>query len=135
MDCVFCKIVKGEIPAEKLFEDDSVFVFMDIRPINPGHVLIVSKAHHETFVDTPKELACIMLAAAQKTGTALLKGLKCDGFNVGINNGAAAGQVIGHTHYHVIPRFANDGLKHWPGRDYQEGQMKVVAERIKQSLR
>lgn len=135
VDCVFCKIVNCEIPAENVYEDERVLAFMDIHPINPGHVLVISKAHYASLLVTPHELASYMLGIVQKVGGALIKGLQADGFNVGVNNGAAAGQVIGHTHYHVIPRFANDGLKHWPGKEYQEGQMQSVAVRVKKEMK
>ena len=133
-DCIFCKIIKAQIPSEKIYEDAHTLAFLDIAPVHPGHVLVVSKEHYETFLETPDEIACHMLSVVKKVAVAITKATNAEGINVGINNGAAAGQVIWHTHYHVIPRFTNDGLKSWPQQKYQEGQMQNIASRIRTLL-
>ncbi|MBI4141650.1 HIT family protein [Candidatus Woesearchaeota archaeon] len=133
-DCIFCKIVKKEIPADIIYEDDKTIVFLDIAPVHPGHSLVVPKEHHATLTDTPTELACYMMEVVKKTAPAIMKAVSAEGFNLGVNTEKAAGQIVFHTHYHIIPRFTNDGLKHWPQQKYQEGQMKTVAERIRKEL-
>lgn len=134
MDCVFCKIVKKEIPAEIVYEDAKTIAFLDISPVHPGHALVVSKTHHETLLETPDDVACHMLSVVKKIAVSVIKATNAQGVNVGVNNGSAAGQVIFHTHYHVIPRFDNDGLKLWPQQKYQEGQMQNIASRIRTLL-
>ena len=134
-DCIFCKIINKEIPAETIYEDDTVLAFLDIGPVHPGHTLIVSKEHHKTLLETPVAIACSLTSAAKKIAPALIKATNAQGFNLALNNGAAAGQVIWHTHYHLIPRFDNDGLKLWPHQQYKEGQMKTVGERIRSALK
>lgn len=134
MDCVFCKIVKKEIPAEIVYEDAKTIAFLDISPVHPGHTLVVSKTHHETLLETPDDVACHMLSVVKKIAVSVIKATNAQGVNVGVNNGSAAGQVIFHTHYHVIPRFDNDGLKLWPQQKYQEGQMQNIASRIRTLL-
>ena len=129
-ECIFCKIVRSEIPCEPILDTDKILAFLDISPINKGHVLVIPKEHFETMVDAPDNLLKDMILGAKKVGKSLRKGLKADGFNVGMNNFAAAGQVVFHAHLHVIPRFENDGLKHWPGRQYDEGEMKTYKEKI-----
>ena len=133
-DCVFCKIIKGEIPSEKIYEDSEVIAFLDIAPVHPGHTLVVAKTHHETLLETPDETACYLLSIVKKIMPAILKSTDAQGINVGINNGSAAGQVVPHIHYHVIPRFSNDGLKFWPQQKYQEGQIKNIGARIRTLL-
>lgn len=134
MDCVFCKIIAKEIHSEIIFEDAKALVFLDIAPIHPGHALVVSKEHHKGLLETPHDVACHLMSVVHKIAPAIIKATNADGFNLGVNNGAAAGQVIWHTHYHIIPRFNNDGLTQWPHQKYQEGQMKTVGERIRKEI-
>lgn len=134
MDCIFCKIIKKEIPSEIIYEDKKTVVFLDIAPVHPGHCLVVSKEHHSTFLETPDDLACYMLSIVKKTAKAVITATNAQGVNVGINNGVAAGQIVQHTHYHIIPRFSGDGLTHWPQEKYKTGQMKTVAEMIRKEF-
>lgn len=108
--CVFCRIVAGEIPASKVYEDDAVLAFLDIAPINPGHILVIPKDHHYGVTTIPEPLAGRLLATAAKIGAALLRAAKADGFNLLLSNGTCAGQVVQHAHLHVIPRFPDDGV-------------------------
>ena len=119
--CIFCKIIKGEVPCGKIYEDEHVLVFLDINPISKGHCLVVTKEHYETLLEIPEDESIYLFKALKKIGKALMKGLKADGFNIGMNNFSAAGQVVMHAHFHVIPRFKGDGLKHWPGKKFEEG--------------
>jgi histidine triad (HIT) family protein len=134
MNCIFCKITKKEVASDMVYEDNHVFAFLDSNPINKGHVLVIHKQHHENMLVTPDKELCAIIIAAKKVGKAVMQGVHADGFNIGINTKPAAGQVVMHTHIHVIPRFSNDGLKHWPGKPYLEGEGKTVAQSIKKHL-
>ena len=129
-DCIFCKIVRNEIHSSNVYTNDKVIAFLDVNPVNKGHVLIVPKDHYETLLDIPDNIAKELLVIAKKIGKSARKALKADGFNIGMNNFPAAGQVVFHAHLHVIPRFENDGLQHWPSKKYEEGEMDQVREKI-----
>ena len=133
-DCIFCKIIKGELPAIKIYEDNDVLAFLDINPVSPGHTLIIPKEHYENFSTTPNELLSKMMPVIDKISKAAKEGLGADGFNVALNNGQVAGQIIFHTHFHMIPRFKEDNLHLWPGKPYKEGEIEKVAEKIKNNL-
>lgn len=133
-DCVFCKIIKGEIPAQKVYENDKIFAFLDIRPINPGHVLVVPREHHANLLETPDDVLSDMITRTKKIAGAIMKAVNADGFNVGINTKPAAGQAVFHTHLHIIPRFKTDGLKHWPGKKLPKEEMQKVQEAIQKEL-
>jgi len=129
-DCIFCKIVEGNIPSSKVYEDDKVLAILDIAPVSKGHVLVLPKKHMGDLTDVPDNLMQSLFSAAKKIGKVQKKVLKADGFNIGMNNGAAAGQVVFHAHVHVIPRFEGDGLEHWPHKQYDEGEMQQVREKL-----
>lgn len=135
MDCVFCKIINHKIPAHFVYENDKVVAFLDIAPINPGHTLVVPKIHCENILDAPEDVLAELIFATQRISQAILKGLGYHGFNLGVNNGRVAGQVIPHLHFHIIPRKIGDGLKMWPQRKYSHGEAEVVAEKIKKVLK
>ncbi|NMC51322.1 HIT family protein [Candidatus Kuenenbacteria bacterium] len=134
-ECIFCKIIKGEIPSDKIYEDDLVLVFLDISPINKGHALAVPKEHYENLLETPEELAGKMMAVVKKVAKAIKIITNAEGINIGINNGLAAGQSVFHAHIHVIPRYLNDGYKLW-GSDkiYGPGESQILAEKIKSEI-
>lgn len=109
-NCVFCKIVKGELPATKIYEDDLVMAFLDIAPINKGHALIIPKKHFLSLTSVPAEYLEAMMRIAPVIGQAAVREIDGDGFNLHLSNGQVAGQVIPHAHLHVIPRRATDGF-------------------------
>ena len=113
--CIFCRIVAGEIPAVKIYEDDLVFAFMDIAPINFGHVLVIPKTHHNSCASIPEDVAGRMFHVASRIGVACRRALDYDGFNLHLADGTCAGQVVMHAHLHVVPRGAEDGF-HWNWR-------------------
>lgn len=133
-DCLFCRIIKGEIPSMKVYEDDATFAFLDIQPVNVGHTLIVPKSHHENCAQTPDDAMAAVMRVVKRVGDAALKVTGAHGYNVGINCGKAAGQVIMHTHVHVMPRFDGDGLAHWPKKDVTKEDMEKAAAGIAQAL-
>jgi len=132
--CIFCKILSKDIPSETVYEHGNVFAFLDNRPINRGHTLIIHKHHHEDIFDTPEEDLKEMMVAAKHISIAVRMAMKADGINIGMNNKPAAGQAVMHAHLHVIPRFEKDGLKHWPGKNYSPEELKIDAELIKKEL-
>ena len=134
-DCLFCKIIAKQIPSTPVYEDDAIFAFLDIKPVNPGHVLVVPKKHSSGFHDADSETLHRLIDATQRIAKAVMTGIGTDGFNLEENNGAIAGQVIPHLHFHIIPRRADDGLKHWPGTAYEEGKGEEVAEKIRSALK
>lgn len=121
-DCIFCKIIKGEIPSNKVYEDDEVLAFLDIGPINKGHCLNIPKEHYDNLVELPEDLAEQVMRVVKKVAPSVLEITQADGFNVGLNNGEAAGQVVMHAHFHIIPRLNDDGLEHWPRQEYTDGE-------------
>ncbi|OGI64357.1 hypothetical protein A2914_01835 [Candidatus Nomurabacteria bacterium RIFCSPLOWO2_01_FULL_41_21] len=129
-DCIFCKIVKGDIPSNKIYEDEETFAFLDIAPVNLGHTLVISKEHFPNIYETPEEVMAHMMKTAKKVSIAL-KALDAEGVNVTMNNNFAAGQVVFHSHIHVIPRFTNDGFELWHGkRGYKDGEKEEIAQKI-----
>jgi histidine triad (HIT) family protein len=109
MDCLFCKIVNGGIPSEKIYEDDVAFAFLDINPLAPGHTVIVPKIHVENILDLPESQAGPLFLGVKRVTGSINLALKPHGFTIGINHGKVSGQVIDHLHIHVIPRFEGDG--------------------------
>ncbi|OGM00505.1 hypothetical protein A2480_01400 [Candidatus Uhrbacteria bacterium RIFOXYC2_FULL_47_19] len=134
-DCLFCKIVEGKIPARCVYNDDTVMAFLDIQPVSRGHLLIIPKRHSADLLDmNAEDLQCVFVAV-QSIGRAVELTTGADGFNLIVNKGEAAGQVIFHTHIHIIPRFIGDGLRHWPKIEIEDEQLDELAIRIKDSLK
>ncbi|HBH71777.1 MAG: Histidine triad family protein [Parcubacteria group bacterium GW2011_GWC1_42_11] len=133
--CLFCKIIAGEIPSSKVYEDDNVLAFLDIRPVNIGHTLVIPKNHHINLYETQDEDLSRMIAVIKKLSIAIRNALNADGINIEMNNDPVAGQIIFHTHIHIIPRFKGDGFTHWHGaRGYNEGEADEVIQKIKTRL-
>lgn len=133
-NCLFCKIINKEIPSESVYETPEIYAFLDINPVTPGHTLVLPKQHSSTILDTDDDLLSDVAIAVKKVAQAQMKSLGVSGFNVSINNGEIAGQKVDHTHWHVIPRTAEDGLQHWPGHPYANGEAKAVGEKIRNAL-
>ncbi|MFH5800235.1 HIT family protein [Haladaptatus sp. CMAA 1911] len=108
-DCIFCQIVAGEIPSKTVYEDESVLAFLDVNPLAPGHTLVISKDHHETLGDVPKDTANDLFSVLHDLTPAVEAAVDADASNVAFNNGEAAGQEVPHVHGHIIPRFDGDG--------------------------
>ncbi|MBU1046566.1 HIT family protein [Patescibacteria group bacterium] len=127
-DCLFCKIVAGEIPCDKIYEDEKFLVFLDINPVNRGHSLVVPKKHSRNLLEMEDNELKEMSVLIKKISNHLKTQLKADGINIVSNNEPAAGQLIFHTHIHIIPRFEGDGFKHWKGEGYKEGEIEKIQE-------
>ena len=134
-DCVFCKIRDGAIPSAKLYEDDRTLAIMDIGPLNPGHCLVITKAHAANLYEAePADLAAAM-TTAKRVGTALRTALKPDGLNLMQANGPGAFQSVQHFHIHLIPRFTNDGRgMDWTPVPGNRDEIVATAEKIKGAL-
>lgn len=109
--CIFCDIVSGEAEASIVYRDDVVAVFMDIQPINPGHVLIIPNVHAACLSELPEDCGAHMFRMAQRMAAGIRRsGVRCEGINLFLADGAAAMQEVFHTHLHVVPRFEGDGF-------------------------
>lgn len=134
-NCIFCKIIKGEIPSNKIYEDEDFVAILDIKPNNLGHSLVIPKDHHKNIFDLPDNLLAKLGKRIQIVADGVLKGTGASGVNVGMNNGVTAGQLIHHAHIHIIPRFQGDGLVHWQQKDeYTADDFKNTAEKIRQNI-
>ena len=111
MECIFCKIANGEIPATTLYEDNDFRVILDVNPASKGHTLLLPKKHAENLYDLPDETASKALVLAKNMASKIEKALECDGLNLVQNNGETAGQTVFHFHMHIIPRYKNDSVK------------------------
>ena len=107
-ECVFCKIIRGEIPCCKVYEDDLILAFLDIAPFNLGHTVIIPKDHQNSITTLDEIYANRITKMAPKIGVALMRTINAEGFNLFLNNGSVAGQTVWHCHMHVLPRFAGD---------------------------
>ncbi|MDD5291165.1 MAG: HIT family protein [Patescibacteria group bacterium] len=134
MDCIFCKIIAGEIPSFKVYEDENVLAFLDIAPVNPGHTLVVPKKHYENMEEILEAELCKLTVVIKKIGKAVKDSLGAEGYNITENNGPVAGQIVPHLHFHVIPRRQDDGLKLWPQEKYGEGEAEEIVKKIKNGI-
>ncbi|MBN1585418.1 HIT family protein [Candidatus Uhrbacteria bacterium] len=134
-DCIFCRIVAGEIPSERIYEDSDHLAFMDIQPVNMGHVLVIPKDHYGCVAEMPEGAVARLFAVANRVALKVQEAVPSDGYILTVNNGQAAGQLVFHTHVHVIPRFRDDGLRHWGKREIGEGEIRGMAEKIREAMR
>ena len=107
-ECIFCKIIRGEIPSKKVYDDKDVLAFLDINPANPGHVLVVPKKHADDITKSDDEDLAKAMKVVKNITASLKERMNAIGVNVVQNNGKHAGQLVAHTHFHVIPRYEND---------------------------
>jgi len=135
-DCIFCRIVAGTMPATRVYEDADTLAFMDIGPIVKGHTLVIPREHFDPLTQTPAPVLAKLMAVVQKIAQAQMTGLRADGVNVLQANGAAAGQVVPHLHFHVIPRFRADGHHwNWAAKKYEcPEEMQQVAAALRAVL-
>jgi histidine triad (HIT) family protein len=136
VNCIFCKIEAGLAPAVRLLETERVLAFLDMVPVHFGHSLVIPKTHYENLLDLPDGLWLEMSQVSRKIAKAFLEVLKAQGFNLGMNNFEAAGQIVFHAHIHVIPRYAGDGLHLIPQakKKYQGEEMAQVGRQISEVL-
>ena len=132
---IFCKIIDGEIPCHKLYEDDDVLAFLDISQVTKGHALVISKKHYDNFLSTPQEIMHKVMDVAQRIGQVDIKLLNAKGVNILSNCYPAAGQSVMHFHVHVIPRYdEEEGIK-ITMKDNSKGlNLPALASEIKSNL-
>jgi histidine triad (HIT) family protein len=133
--CTFCRIIRREIPAEVLYENDRVIAILDIQPIHYGHALVIPKHHCTDFLGIPDEDLYDVISTTQVIARALVRGLGVSGFNIFSNNGRIAGQSVFHFHMHVTPRHEDDNIRFvLQLKQYTGGAMAEYATRIRQQI-
>ena len=134
-DCIFCRMVAGQIPVARIYEDEIVFAFLDIGPISDGHTLVIPKQHFEKLHDCPAELLGRVASRLGRIAGAVAAAMNADGYNLLCNNGRAAGQLIEHLHFHIVPRNVGDGVfDRWPSYKYPHGKIEKIADKIRENL-
>jgi histidine triad (HIT) family protein len=135
-DCVFCRIVAGQIPSTKVFEDEHTLAFMDLGQVNPGHVLVAVKKHAENLYALDDAQAAAVARAGAKIARAIRDAFKPEGLSVYQANGKAAGQTVFHYHVHLLPRHAGDGMElTWPVKNPPREKLEDYAGKIRAGLR
>lgn len=132
--CIFCKIIRGELPSYKVYEDEHTLAFLDIHPVHPGHVLVIPKAHADNIFEISANHWGYVQETVRKVAIAIEKSMGADGVNLLMNNREHAGQVVDHAHVHLIPRFKGDGLNRWPVKTYTDGEADATLEKIRAAL-
>ena len=133
-ETIFDKIIRREIPADIVYEDDDTIAFLDARPVNPGHTLVVPKRYARNLLDADAEVLAVVMKTVQKVAHALMEGLSAEGVNIVVNNERAADQLVFRLHIHVIPRFPNDGVEHWHSKERPQGEAAGIAEKLRAEL-
>lgn len=137
-DCLFCKIIAGEIPSARVYEDDHVYAFLDISQVTTGHTLVIPKIHTENIYETNDEIAGALFARVPKVAEAIKKAYNPVGLNVLVNNGEFAGQTVFHLHIHLIPRYnENDGFDaKWVPRnnEFEAEDLAKIAKKISNEI-
>ena len=135
METIFSKIIAGDIPCEKVYEDDRVLAFLDINPVNHGHTLVIPKEHTTNIFDVAPETLAQLITVAQRVAAAQRDALACDGVNLVMNNGEAAGQEVPHIHFHVIPRYIDDGKMPRPHKTpYENEEASTIAAKVARAM-
>jgi len=128
-------MVAGQIPVARVYEDEIVLAFLDIGPISDGHTLVIPKQHFEKLHDCPAELLGQVALRLGRIAGAVAAAMNADGYNLLCNNGRAAGQLIEHLHFHIVPRNVGDGVfDRWPSYKYSHGKIEKIAEKMRENL-
>lgn len=134
-NCIFCKIIDGQIPSSTVYEDDDFKAILDIAPANKGHVIVLAKNHVENVFELSDELASKLMPVVAKIARAVKETMNCDGINILQNNGTAAGQTVFHLHVHIIPRYDQDNeILTWNTKSYEDGEAAELVAKIKENL-
>ena len=143
-NCVFCNIIERKIPADIVYENSKVIAILDAYPANPGHTLVIPKNHYETMVEVPDPIIVEISKVIKELSKAVLEATGAKGFNIFQNNGKVAGQVVDHAHFHIVPRFKDDGLivgfrvkEPYEFQDkykYEEGEARKIRQNIRSAL-
>ena len=134
-DCIFCKLVAGQIPATRVYEDEHTLAFMDLGQVNPGHVLVAVKKHAANVFELEEAQGEAVARAVLRISRALKKAFAPEGLSIYQANGKPAGQTVFHYHVHVLPRHAGDGMELvWPVKNPPREQLEEYARKIKEKL-
>ena len=133
-DTIFSKIINKEVPAEIVYEDSDVIAFLDITPINPGATLVVPKKQSRNILDIESADCTKLMEVVRKIAPSIKEASNANGLNIMMNNEQPAGQMVFHSHVHIIPRFENDDVPAWHGKEYAEGEMAKMAEKIRNKI-
>lgn len=134
-DCVFCRILAGNLPCERVAQGDGWIAILDIRPVTPGHTLVISRRHVPTLLEAGEDILAQLMAAVRRVAPAVLRATGAQGFHVHQNNHPSAGQVVAHVHFHIIPRREGDGVRFgWRQGSYGEGEMARIANEVRRAL-
>ena len=134
-NCIFCKIVDGDIPSYKVYEDEHVMAFLDVGPLSHGHTLVIPKGHWVTLDQVPEQVGAAIGKVLPKIAKAVCKVTGIEDYNILQNNGSAAHQAVGHVHFHIIPKTADTGLGiDWPAGKLEPQQASDLLAKIKASL-
>ena len=134
-NCIFCKIVAVEVPTAVVYEDEFILIFLDVAPLSEGHLLVIPREHDARFSDLSLEVGGAIGARLPGLGRALMKVTGADGYNVLINEGQVAGQVVPHVHVHLIARKHGDGLGYrWNAGSYSAGRAAELATAFQKAL-
>jgi len=134
--CIFCSIVKKEVPAKIVYENDFVLAFLDIKPANPGHVLVIPKDHYTFLTQMPDEAISEVFKATKIVAEAVFEVTGAEGVEIRQRNGAVAGQIVPHVHVHVIPRFKNDGIvTDWAPKELPDEQFAEIQKRLQSKIK
>ena len=134
-NCPFCKIVSGEIPSKKVYEDESFLAFLDINPANAGHTLIIPKQHYQTIISIPEDDLFGLMKVIKRLASAVRETMVAEGLNIHQSNGTVAGQIIPHLHFHLIPRFKDDGFGFgWPHKQLPDEEMEVTRKKLAEKM-
>lgn len=133
-DCIFCKIIAKQIPADIIHEDEHALAFLDIKPTNPGHTLVVPKNHARNIFDIKEADWLSIMRMARLLAPTIRSAVAAEGLNMHVNNEPAAGQVVFHSHIHLIPRFEGDGYELWHGSEMNEEDRRRILEKIRTQL-
>ena len=129
-DCLFCKIAKGIIPCDKVYEDSDTFAFLDINPVSEGHTLVITKKHYKNIMEIPDEELSKLIVSVKKVSKAVEQAMNADGINIVQNNRESAGQAVPHIHFHIIPRHESDGISICNDRAKHPRNSKILADEI-----
>lgn len=133
--CIFCSIISRTAPAEIVFENDHAVAFLDIRPIHPGHTLVVPKTHYDRTIDIPDDELYDVMKAINVVAQSIVDILRPDGYNMFTSNGRAAGQSVFHVHFHVTPRYYHDNIAFRLSlKTYKQGEMKLIADQLREEI-
>ncbi len=133
--CVFCKIVAGDIPAHKVYEDDETIAFLDAYPVSSGHTLVVPKKPVENIFDTDETTLDAVMRTVRKVAPAVRDAVGARGVHINSNHGATAGQIVPHLHFHIVPRHERSEFSFWPQHEIDTSDAEAIAEKVRMHLK